>query len=96
VDSWSKQIVKAARASGFTDEPCRWANMLADALKSYGGIVMWRAFVYSQRKGDRARQAYTEFLPLDGQFRKNVIIQVKKWPCRLSAARTFFVRFLAP
>ena len=56
------------------------ANMLADALKSYGGIVMWRAFVYSPTESDRARQAYTEFLPLDGQFRKNVIIQVKNGP----------------
>jgi len=56
------------------------ANMMADALKPYGGIVMWRAFVYSPRERDRARQAYTEFLPLDGQFHENVIIQVKNGP----------------
>lgn len=56
------------------------ANMLADALKPYGGIVMWRAFVYSSEDKDRARQAYAEFMPLDGQFRDNVIIQVKNGP----------------
>jgi len=56
------------------------ANMLADALKPYGGIVMWRAFVYSASDEDRAKQAYSEFLPLDGQFRVNVIIQVKNGP----------------
>ena len=56
------------------------ANMMADALKPYGGIVMWRAFVYSANDADRAKQAYTEFMPLDGQFRDNVIIQVKNGP----------------
>ncbi len=56
------------------------ANMMADALKSYGGIVMWRAFVYSPKEKDRAMQAYAEFMPLDGQFRDNVIIQVKNGP----------------
>ena len=56
------------------------ANMLADALKPHGGIVMWRAFVYSPEENDRARQAYEEFMPLDGQFRDNVIIQVKNGP----------------
>lgn len=56
------------------------ANMLADALKPYGGIVMWRAFVYSASNEDRAKQAYLEFMPLDGQFRDNVIIQVKNGP----------------
>jgi alpha-glucuronidase len=56
------------------------ANMLADALKPYGGIVMWRAFVYEASDEDRARQAYNEFMPLDGQFRDNVIIQVKNGP----------------
>ncbi|WP_111308202.1 alpha-glucuronidase [Confluentibacter sediminis] len=56
------------------------ANMLADAFKPYGGIVMWRAFVYSSNDVDRAKQAYTEFVPLDGQFRDNVIIQVKNGP----------------
>ena len=56
------------------------ANMLADALKPYNGIVMWRAFVYSPTDADRAKQAYLEFRPLDGQFRPNVIIQVKNGP----------------
>jgi alpha-glucuronidase len=56
------------------------ANMLADALKPYGGIVMWRAFVYKPDGDDRAKQAYQEFMPLDGKFRKNVIIQVKNGP----------------
>lgn len=56
------------------------ANMLADALKPFGGIVMWRAFVYSPNDKDRAKQAYTEFIPLDGQFRDNVIIQAKNGP----------------
>ncbi|MDR3188051.1 MAG: alpha-glucuronidase [Prevotellaceae bacterium] len=56
------------------------ANMLADALKPHGGIVMWRAFVYNPTKEDRAKQAYQEFVPLDGQFRDNVIIQIKNGP----------------
>ncbi len=56
------------------------ANMLADALKPYGGIVMWRAFVYQTSGEDRAKQAYTEFMPFDGQFSDNVIIQVKNGP----------------
>jgi len=56
------------------------ANMMADALKPYGGIVMWRAFVYNPGANDRARQAYLEFMPLDGQFRDNVVIQVKNGP----------------
>lgn len=54
------------------------ANMLADALKPFGGIVMWRAFVYDNNvPDDRAKQALNEFKPLDGQFRDNVLIQVK-------------------
>ncbi|MGI4834305.1 MAG: alpha-glucuronidase [Janthinobacterium lividum] len=56
------------------------ANLLADALRPYGGLVMWRAFVYSPRDKDRAKQAYNEFVPLDGQFRDNVIVQVKNGP----------------
>ena len=57
------------------------ANMLADALQSHGGVVMWRAFVYSQENNDdRAKQAYTEFKPLDGTFRANVLLQVKNGP----------------
>ena len=58
------------------------ANMLADALKPYGGIVMWRCFVYGNKhKGeDRVKQAVTEFLPVDGEFRQNVILQAKNGP----------------
>lgn len=56
------------------------ANMLADALKPFGGVVMWRAFVYNPTEPDRAKQAYDEFMPLDGQFRDNVIVQVKNGP----------------
>ncbi|MCC8448633.1 exported alpha-glucuronidase [Xanthomonas translucens pv. translucens DSM 18974] len=54
------------------------ANMLADALAPHGGVVMWRAFVYAhQQPDDRAKQAYGEFVPLDGKFRDNVVVQVK-------------------
>lgn len=57
------------------------ANMLADAVAPFGGIVMWRAFVYTNESPeDRVKQAYTEFRPLDGQFRKNVVVQVKNGP----------------
>ncbi|MBU6298601.1 MAG: alpha-glucuronidase, partial [Alphaproteobacteria bacterium] len=57
------------------------ADMLADALAPHGGIVMWRAFVYSQNdKEDRIKQAYDEFKPLDGKFDSNVILQVKNGP----------------
>ncbi|MFE0502372.1 alpha-glucuronidase family glycosyl hydrolase [Lysobacter soli] len=54
------------------------ANMMADAVKPHGGIVIWRAFVYShETPDDRAKQAYNEFVPLDGKFRGNVMVQVK-------------------
>ena len=58
------------------------ANMMADALAPHGGIVMWRAFVYGYHEGatDRVMKAVNEFKPLDGQFRKNVIIQIKNGP----------------
>ncbi|MBE6248864.1 MAG: alpha-glucuronidase [Prevotella sp.] len=58
------------------------ANMLADALQPYGGIVMWRCFVYgANHKGeDRVKQAVSEFKPLDGQFHANVILQTKNGP----------------
>ncbi len=56
------------------------ANMLADALKPYGGVVFWRAFVYNADIEDRFRGAYDEFTPLDGKFRENVILQVKNGP----------------
>jgi alpha-glucuronidase len=54
------------------------ANVLADALAPHGGVVMWRAFVYSNEvPDDRAKQAFNEFKPLDGAFRPNVLVQVK-------------------
>ena len=56
------------------------ANDLADAVKPHGGIVMWRAFVYSYDAKDRAKQAYEEFTPLDGKFASNVLLQVKNGP----------------
>ena len=56
------------------------ANMMARALKPHGGIVMWRAFVYSPTDADRVKQAYLEFNPLDGQFDDNVIVQIKNGP----------------
>ena len=56
------------------------ANMLADVLAPYDGIVMWRAFVYAPNSADRANQAYEEFVPLDGKFRDNVLIQIKNGP----------------
>ena len=56
------------------------ANMLAGVLKPHKGIVMWRAFVYAPQSPDRANQACEEFLPLDGQFADNVIIQIKNGP----------------
>ena len=69
------------------------ANMIADALKPYGGIVMWRAFVYSPNDKDRARQAYNEFMPLDGKFRDNVIIQVKNGPIDFQPREPFSPAF---
>ena len=56
------------------------ANMLAEALLPFGGIVMWRAFVYNPTSPDRASQAVEEFVPLDGQFAENVIVQIKNGP----------------
>lgn len=56
------------------------ANMLAEALQPHNGIVMWRAFVYAPDSPDRANQAYEEFMPLDGAFNDNVILQVKNGP----------------
>lgn len=56
------------------------ANMLADAVAPFNGIVMWRAFVYNPESNDRFKQAQEEFEPLDGKFRKNVLVQVKNGP----------------
>lgn len=56
------------------------ANMLAEALGPFGGQVIWRAFVYSPSDADRAKQAYAEFMPLDGDFLPNVTVQIKNGP----------------
>ena len=58
------------------------ANMLADALRPYDGIVMWRTFVYGVKglSPDRVKQGYEVFMPLDGQFADNVIVQAKNGP----------------
>ena len=70
------------------------ANMLADAVAPHGGIVMWRAFVYSQdQPDDRAKQAYSEFKPLDGQFRDNVLLQVKNGPIDFQPREPFHPLF---
>jgi alpha-glucuronidase len=69
------------------------ANMLADALKPYGGIVMWRAFVYATKPEDRIKQAYDEFKPLDGKFRDNVLIQAKNGPLDFQPREPFHPLF---
>jgi alpha-glucuronidase len=70
------------------------ANMMADALAPHNGIVMWRAFVYSnETPDDRFKQAYNEFKPLDGQFRKNVLIQVKNGPIDFQPREPFHPLF---
>ena len=70
------------------------ANMFADALASHGGVVMWRAFVYSNEvPTDRVKQAYDEFKPLDGTFRKNVLVQVKSGPLDFQPREPFHPLF---
>jgi alpha-glucuronidase len=70
------------------------ANMLADAVAPYKGIVMWRAFVYDNNvPDDRAKQAYNEFVPLDGKFRDNVLIQVKNGPIDFQPREPFHPLF---
>jgi alpha-glucuronidase len=70
------------------------ANLLADALQPFGGIVMWRAFVYDNKvPEDRTKQAYNEFKPLDGKFRDNVIIQVKNGPLDFQPREPFHPLF---
>jgi alpha-glucuronidase len=70
------------------------ANMLAEAVAAHGGIIMWRAFVYSQHQpDDRAKQAYSEFVPLDGKFRDNVILQVKNGPIDFQPREPFHPLF---
>ena len=70
------------------------ANMLADAVSPHGGIVMWRAFVYSNEEpDDRAKQAFNEFVPLDGTFRDNILIQVKNGPIDFQPREPFHPLF---
>ena len=70
------------------------ANMLAAAVKPHGGVVMWRAFVYAHDKPeDRAKQAYSEFQPLDGKFADNVIVQVKNGPIDFQPREPFHPLF---
>lgn len=70
------------------------ANMLADAVAPHGGLVIWRAFVYSSdTPDDRFKQAYNEFKPLDGKFNKNVLIQVKNGPIDFQPREPFHPLF---
>jgi alpha-glucuronidase len=70
------------------------ANMLADALAPQGGLVVWRAFVYSETDtDDRARQAFKEFVPLDGTFRANVLLQIKNGPIDFQPREPFHPLF---
>ena len=69
------------------------ANMLAEALRPHGGIVLWRAFVYSSANEDRAKQAYDEFAPLDGKFAENVVVQVKNGPIDFQPREPFHPLF---
>ncbi|WP_242123764.1 alpha-glucuronidase family glycosyl hydrolase [Sphingobium sp. Sx8-8] len=70
------------------------ANMLAAAVKPHGGIVMWRAFVYAHdNPDDRAKQAYSDFKPLDGQFADNVLVQVKNGPIDFQPREPFHPLF---
>jgi alpha-glucuronidase len=69
------------------------ANMLADALVIHSGIVIWRAFVYSNSTDDRAKQAYNEFKPLDGKFKNNVLLQVKNGPIDFQPREPFHPLF---
>lgn len=70
------------------------ANLLADALKPHEGVVIWRAFVYSEHDDtDRAKQAYSEFVPDDGKYRDNVLIQVKNGPIDFQPREPFHPMF---
>jgi alpha-glucuronidase len=65
------------------------ANMFAEVLKPYEGIVIWRTFVYEYDPEDRAREAYDIFKPLDGKFENNVVLQVKNGPLDFSPREPF-------
>jgi alpha-glucuronidase len=70
------------------------ANALAAALYPYGGVVFWRAFVYAPNSAeDRVKQAYQEFVPLDGRFAENVIVQVKNGPLDFQPREPFHPLF---
>ncbi len=70
------------------------ANMLADALASHGGIVIWRAFVYDEDVDpDRVKRAYIEFTRLDGQFRPNAVLQAKNGPLDFQPREPFHPLF---
>jgi alpha-glucuronidase len=70
------------------------ANVLADAVAPHGGIVMWRAFVYdADVDPDRVKRAYLEFVPLDGKFRDNVMVQVKNGPLDFQPREPFHPLF---
>jgi alpha-glucuronidase len=70
------------------------ANMLAGPLAQHGGVVIWRAFVYSsETPDDRAKQAYNEFVPLDGKFAPNVLVQVKNGPIDFQPREPFHPLF---
>lgn len=70
------------------------ANMLAEVLEPYGGIVFWRAFVYqNERQVDRVINGYNEFKPLDGKFRKNVFVQPKNGPIDFQPREPFHPLF---
>jgi alpha-glucuronidase len=70
------------------------ANMLAEALAPHRGVVMWRAFVYSnETPTDRAKQAFDEFVPLDGRFADNVLVQVKNGPIDFQPREPFHPLF---
>jgi alpha-glucuronidase len=70
------------------------ANVLADALRPHGGVVMWRAFVYDPEVDpDRVKRASLEFVPLDGKFRDNVLVQVKNGPLDFQPREPFHPLF---
>jgi alpha-glucuronidase len=70
------------------------ANMIAEALRPHGGVVLWRAFVYSERDAtDRAMQAYRQLQPLDGAFAANVVLQVKNGPVDFQPREPFHPLF---
>jgi alpha-glucuronidase len=70
------------------------ANILADALAPYGGMLLWRAFVYDTSvDADRAKCAHKEFVPLDGKFRPNILVQVKNGPIDFQPREPFHPLF---